>query len=358
MKSVAVLLAFTVLSTLVGCVSKEQRKINEDNSSRAEENALAYIEEKYGFEADVIETEVDSYGGLFGPTFNGYVFVTMEYDDTEFTVYIDGEEENTDGRDNYQQETITDEIKDRLNEIVDAKCDDFIIYNTFDTESSDEHKYYLMTEEYYDGENLDDILDSDAVCRVCYPENADLSALDETYISELFSESACAIYSYKDDKFYDKNTIYGDLTEENYKFEYAMYINEAVTYNHDGYTYYKPEIYNVGDMYYVTEDNMPLEIYEYGIDDIINRWDISNSSNVCTNFYRIPKSDSRVTVFFESDKLPNDGEKCGIIRLTNDSEHDSYCVTDRIGEYNVATLYSHQLECYCAVKDNGIVLDD
>ena len=71
---------------------------------QAKENAAEYVLEKYGVEAKVMDAEIERIDGLFGSDPGSKAYISMYYDDKDFTVYIAGDEETTDGRDNYQQE--------------------------------------------------------------------------------------------------------------------------------------------------------------------------------------------------------------------------------------------------------------
>ena len=117
MKSVkltALLLCCSLLFS--ACDSKEQKAENEKNLRQAEKNAVAYIEEKYGFTPEIIESELERYGSLFGSLPESTAMVRMSYNNKEFSVYIDGESKNTDGADNYQQEEIISALTEKLSE--------------------------------------------------------------------------------------------------------------------------------------------------------------------------------------------------------------------------------------------------
>lgn len=59
------LLLIGALCVLTGCESEEERKQAELWRAQAEKNAVTYIEEKYGFEAQVIDSESQKTSGLF-----------------------------------------------------------------------------------------------------------------------------------------------------------------------------------------------------------------------------------------------------------------------------------------------------
>ena len=110
----ALLLSCTILFS--ACDSKEQKAENEKNLRQAEKNAIAYIEEKYGFTPEVIESAIERSSGLFGGTPLTTAMIRMSYNNKDFSVYIDGETENTDGADNYQQDEIISALTEKLSE--------------------------------------------------------------------------------------------------------------------------------------------------------------------------------------------------------------------------------------------------
>ena len=75
-----------------------------------------YIKEKYGFTPEVIESAIERSSGLFGGAPLTTAMIRMSYNNKEFSVYIDGETENTDGADNYQQEEIIAALTEKLSE--------------------------------------------------------------------------------------------------------------------------------------------------------------------------------------------------------------------------------------------------
>lgn len=119
--------ALTLIMTSCGYSEEEKAmmKVYEDN---ARVNAVDYIKDKYGFEAQVVDTrilKVDP-GPVpdFSPSASGYVYVTMKYQDKEFAVNINGEEYTKNGTDNYQQEEITRAFKDRLEKDMSVSIED------------------------------------------------------------------------------------------------------------------------------------------------------------------------------------------------------------------------------------------
>ena len=101
-----------VLVLLTGCgYSKEEKQYMKKLESQAKENAINYIKNKYGFIPNVISTDVEKEdtGPVpdFTPDPTGNIYVYLSYKDKKFEVYISGEEQSSDGIDNYQYNEIT-----------------------------------------------------------------------------------------------------------------------------------------------------------------------------------------------------------------------------------------------------------
>lgn len=93
----------------------EQRKIYQSNITQAKINAVSYIENKYGFKADVLDVVCDYQQGMFNRSVKNYCVVTMEYD-RKFYVAIDGSKETNEGWDSYQYKEIENFIIKRAEE--------------------------------------------------------------------------------------------------------------------------------------------------------------------------------------------------------------------------------------------------
>lgn len=137
-----------------GCTSITQMKEKSDIKKQAKTNAINYISQKYGFEAKVmdVEEELDKSGFWGSASLTGYAIVKLKYEGKEFSVYITGQDESTEGKDDYQYEdifgTIEKEAKDCLNIEAEKIYFDAACISAVD----------CMTSIYYDGENLTEIV--------------------------------------------------------------------------------------------------------------------------------------------------------------------------------------------------------
>lgn len=184
---ICILMICTVL-TISGCMPDKEKEKFERVETQAVSNAKNYIKEKYGFDAEVVtvDGEINANGSLFYATSTGYANVTLKYDGKEFNVHILGEEETTKGRDNYQAEIIYADMKNKINPLVDIDAEDMCI----DIYYGGETNKNIMTSIYYNGENLDEIVqDLDVSIRYKISTlNADLENCDTESIKTNLGE--------------------------------------------------------------------------------------------------------------------------------------------------------------------------
>lgn len=113
-----------ILFIVAGCgYTKEEKALMANYEKVAKENAVNYIEEKYGFTPEVKGTtvlKVDS-GPVpdFTPNPTGMIKVHMSYNGYMFDVKISGEESTTEGVDDYQREEIAQAFTERLSDEMD-----------------------------------------------------------------------------------------------------------------------------------------------------------------------------------------------------------------------------------------------
>ncbi len=110
------------LSCFAGC----KISINKEEKSIAANNAVSYIEEKYGFTPKVKKVEEKMLSNALFPSVSRFALVTMSYKGDEFEVYAKWEEETIDEAcDNYQWEDFIDELTETVEDKLD--CVDYEI---------------------------------------------------------------------------------------------------------------------------------------------------------------------------------------------------------------------------------------
>ena len=160
-----------VCMLLTGCDSAEQKAQNAEWEAQASENAKAYIMQKYGLSAEVREAKVDRMRGMFGTTPISDVFVDMRYDKRDFTVYITGQKESTEGSDSYQAE----EIEQALSETIEREVPGLKLLDIYPQDKTEQDQETFFYSAYFDGTNLPEVLSDGAGSFEAFYVDTDLS---------------------------------------------------------------------------------------------------------------------------------------------------------------------------------------
>ena len=170
-KTIIVFIAFLLI---YGCYviinlffrpNPEEEKYKQQLNAQASINAKKYIMDKYGFDANIISFDNNTYcdpeGCLFGEKISDYVYVKMKYNNEKFTVVISGKEENPKGYDNYQYTVILQELLNEINIETNLKpykinlsC---IGWNNNFRETNSKHSYCLINQK-YNGTNIKEFI--------------------------------------------------------------------------------------------------------------------------------------------------------------------------------------------------------
>ena len=173
MKHACVLPAAVLLLTLTGCESAQQSAQAQEWEQRASANAQRYVQQKYGFSAEVTAAKADRSSTAFGlgskPT--SRVFVTMQHDGRDFTVLISGAEETSEGADSWQSE----DIHAALGGLLDEKLPGICRLEVSPKQKSETGLAEPLYSVFYDGSALADVLRDGVQDFTAYYVEADLS---------------------------------------------------------------------------------------------------------------------------------------------------------------------------------------
>lgn len=178
-------------------------------------NAVNYVQEKYGFKPEVIYAERIHYWYWFKMYWENNVKVKMRYEGKEFWVYISGEKKTTDGKDDYQAEEIREAVNERVSSYLGCEplwVDSWYCIN------SDYSKYY-------DGTNLDSFLNEVGSDLFISTVGLDVEKIDLKPLAKDMNASNIVILDY--------------LSEEDYSIARSL--------NYAGYFDF-PELNNYQDM--------------------------------------------------------------------------------------------------------------
>lgn len=173
------MLIAAMLMTLCSCQkeSSSQKELNKKVLEQAEKNAVRYISEKYGFEADITDSEIiyDVKGWDFiipHSEATTDALITMKHDGKEFQLIISGSDENTNGVDNYQADEIKNAFCEAVRSEFGGECNIYCENRKLEMGSKSIENDF--SNEYFDGEDFSNVLTNLNYCiiELC---SADLS---------------------------------------------------------------------------------------------------------------------------------------------------------------------------------------
>lgn len=350
------MILFLVL--LAGCgYTEEEKRDMKRYEKQGKKNAREYIEEKYGFKADVEDVTCDKINTGPVPDLwpgpNGNVHVEMEYKDKKFHVYIAGNEKTTDGVDDYQMDEIVEDFEEILEDISGLEAEETALcYGEFlSMDYKSEGNGMIST--YYDGENLDEVLHEDNFRLFCAYIDEDLSGMGE--VPEEFGDGCYLFVSYNSKEDYKKcksNSYYnllgtpiqGDVDKN------ELFVREYYSLEHDEEEYVVNEVLEYDGFYYTVEDGSEVYFEEAEIDDPDN-WNGRGylGAEQAMEAYHIDTNANKMRLYIPVERIDGDGEHGWGIALQTiaDGEVDySRALTFDTGEgeYLVATIYPDRYE--------------
>ena len=299
MKKYFVLLLILLLT---GCYSMEDRKLAKQYKKQGKENAINYIKEKYGVDAKVknVKEEVDCNNSwkCIHSTPTGLVTVKMNIDKKNFNVYVTGKEVSNEASDDYQLDTIENDLVNYFKNNTNIEFYDYkITFNTkyikelYNNNLNDIAKYIDNIELYYIEKDINSInLGSINSFLQSYNGNINLINFKDT--------DACD--AYKNIEFDKKEFLI--IYKIN---ELIINKNSRVSYVYDKFTTYNNEVY----IYSPTTNNR-FEITESNFDDIKKFKKLYKDLNykkitLISNIYEINRPREVLYVFFPKNDLKN-----------------------------------------------------
>jgi len=305
------------LFSFIGCgYTDEEKQEMKEYAEQGKSNALNYIKEKYGFDATVTEVKNDKFTSFLpelSPDPTGDVFVTMEYNEKSFMVFVSGEEETTEGLDNYQLEEISSALQEKLYDITGLPIEElFVCYGEFETMKNNLNG---MINTYFDGENLSEIMEEEAEAAAVSYINQDVSAIDMDVVAE---QTGILEYLFVD---YTNKEQYASIKSPYYNIAGSPIDSDVEDNMHcingyrvtsvieDAYVEYKKTI--IDDIILITENpEAEVSIEKTTIDDA-SQWNGKGFINAKQIFdaYALHTDASKVYVFIPMDKFYTEGMK-------------------------------------------------
>lgn len=344
--------------TFTGCgYSEEEKAKMQEYENQASENAVSYISEKYGFQADILDVDCVTEDVVavpdFSPSATGDVRVRMEYDGHEFLVMIAGDEATTDGSDNYQLEQIRQAILEEMNALTGFSVREIqVAYGRYYKPGMDMSDNGLV-HTYYDGSNLSEVLSENDCQMVCSGVGVDLSMIDVEKVKGLVGDSEVLFVSYRSDDDFD-NAGNRDFNMGGTPLAYdierqAIYIDEYRVIGGNDEEYVEYDLREQDGIYYIPEDrDAQVVLTETELDDVSN-WNghgFSNAKQVLDTAYAITSESKEIYFFIPVDLLEDTGSTDTVGMIVYQYEEDdvtkyNHAVTSVSddGRYLIGTIY-------------------
>lgn len=349
-KTIKLLLLLSCVLLFTGCsYSEEELQQMEQYMSQAKENAIKYIQNKYGFQANIIDTKTEKYNSGpvpdFTPPPTGNVFVEMEYKNIDFCVYITGKKESTEGLDNYQLKDISQDILLRIqNQIPSLPYRYSIYYGNHNRLNN--LKYNGLIDDYYDGNNLNNIQEKNDMKVVCeYIQDVDFHTINN---NELLFNKAIFIQYYSLEAFHNVsahhyNILGSPIGKDIYK--NAPYINQAYIIDHSQEQHIKPSLHEYNGIYFSSfEDNETTTIEETFVDDASLRdGHGAKDATQLSKGYSIQTNANLVYLYIPTHKIKNFNNYERVIvaiqYIYNGNQSYKTNISYIIGDYLVTKVY-------------------
>lgn len=348
-KGVLIGLLLLAVFAFAGCYSPEEKALELKYKKQAKVNAVNYIKEKYGFEATVKSASVQAGGADFGivdPHPSELVFVTMEYGDDEFVVRIVGDEETSEGSDNYQEEEILSALKEELDTLTGIDSEEvFAVYGEEWTSRTEKNGPNGLVAPYFTGENLKEILTSSHLStdvEIVYI-NQEIEGIDVEKIKEQTGVNQFLFVDYDSKAHYEAILQSEECriwdTNRN-----LLYINEYLKVDSKETKYVNCEKKMVDGIWFVTEhpgETVTVEKLSGFSDNFIKK-----NAKLVFDVYSLDTESDIVHVFVPIEELPKLGRDTPEFVVQEDGKEDygvSAHLTDD-GKYVGTTIYMRNHE--------------
>lgn len=320
---ISIFLSIILSLTLTGCLPTiEDYKELAAYKKQGKINAKNYIKEKYGFDIKIINTTVSGRTDILSSdfTYGGEVYIKAKANNKTFHIYITGKTESTDGIDDYQTKEIEKDYINLLTNTLKIKP-----YN-YKFEYNNSYPNYLtntnLIHEYYDKNNLNEIIKNIKFLELYYINNIDLNSLDISTLSKEYNNAKLSIINFKTKNDYLQYKIEYKNDEDNcssscdnkfiiYKQNELILNNSNTEYYEYNKSHYNNEVY----IYSFDKESIPITISNTNMDIEKIKESLYTSRKKdkyknktikqITNTYSIPCEDTMFYIFFPIIKKNN-----------------------------------------------------
>lgn len=268
-----------VLFCLTGCGYTEAEKAElQQYEKQGRQNALEYIEEKYGFQPKILDVTCEKVNSSpipdFWPAPTGNVRVSMIVDNREFCVLISGNEETAAGYDDYQRDEIVEALEREMIEHTGLKAEElFVSYGYYrSTDLTD--KRNAMVNTYFNGSNLREIMEENDFSIIYSYIDEDLSEISTEKIIQEIGEGDYLLVSYRSKDDYE-NSDGHDYNIAGYPLAFdiehnGIFIREFYFFSEQEDEYVVNHMGEYDGFYYIVEEGAEVHFEQTQIDDPSN----------------------------------------------------------------------------------------
>lgn len=274
------IMVFGIVFFLTGCLPFKNQLQTARWRARAEENAIEYIKDKYGFEAEVLSSETQMIEGVLTVNSSSQTLVKMKYDGKEFGVLSNGNDEYMDdASDNYQKDEIEEAYREEVYNLFGIEPNTLEMKGGDNASAKDvngEDFYDMYFHEYFDGTNLEEVLmQYQFYSLVEYVGDVDLDTNYAKNVTPLFENNyMCTLFvRYDSEEDMEKSSISITEISDNTVYENAFYVSDALMKDWIELIAFDMSIGQCGDFYYL---NVGADTSQYSIKQAQEVHDVSD----------------------------------------------------------------------------------
>ena len=352
------LILITSVWLLTGCISAEERAQAEEWRKQGEKNAVTYVKQKYGFEAEVVSSDTQKVSDLFGARLTSKSLVTMEYDGKEFGVLIEAEQSRMDeAADNYQKEEVEEAFTKEVTKLLGTSPDRINMKGGDNVDGwgkNGDAFYNMYFHEYYDGENLEELIcEYRFYCVAETLKDIDLDSLWEKNENPMFESKSVnlLLVTYDSEEDMEKCNIHPLDNLKTSVYEHGMFVSDALFKDTNKVITFDFEIKQCGDFYYLNVEADPSrysiredsELYE------ASEWNGHGFNNATaisdTAYYLEGDTEYTLYIYYPKEKfaaIPSGEHEERVVltsrRISNETGKESYDIfshTSEVPDYEV-----------------------
>lgn len=336
MKKIIMFIVMLIL-LITGCAtSGKEREKREEYKEQAKENAVKYIEQKYGFIPEILSAECTfSNSDMFSSSCLSDVIVNFEYNGKKSQVLVSGDKESIKGKDNYQSDELSNYVINKLKEKTGLQVYKYLVKIGYDENN--------LIEQKYTSENIENFLNDEHVAALVeyideknFKTNINLENLTEFKKIVLINYHSIDTYKKAESHRVDSKK---DTLEEN-----AIYIKNAVIKQYKNFEYYEFNLDKKYNMYFSVEAGKTLSINKSTIDELSN-WDKRTAkAKKISDDYSINNVSDSIMIYFPFDDYKRyDLKKIELAIQCNGIDGKKYFTSNpfsvyKVGEYIAVPL--------------------